>query len=1478
MFDLIKHLGTSQPALCLVKGYSGIGKSSVILEIQKPIIERGGYFIQGKFDQFKTNIPYFAFIHALQDLIQHILTQSDDKIDYWKRRIEQALGSNAGVITDVIPELKLIIGEPEEVQELDTEQTHNRFSILFQQFITTFASKETPLVIFLDDLQWIDSASQKLIELLLMSNQTRGFLLIGAYRSNEVDHFHPIMSLVEKVKSAEESLTEIEIAPLELPYVIEMLAETLHQTPEQCHDLAQVITAKTEGNPYFINQLLSFLHSEKLLQFNSEKGAWVWDIVKIQNSKVSDNIVTLLINKLQKCSKITQDILMLAACTGHSFNVNLLIRISDYSADVIVKHLQEAIEEGFIMPVDRLTNYFWESTPGSSETLSDEGQLDTLKFPHDRVQQAAYSLITPDRQKEVHLKIGRMLISLTPPDDLEDKIFDIVYQINNAEEIITDSKERAKYAKFNLIAAEKAMKSVAYRTAYDHLNAGLLFLPTNRWELYYDITFPLELHLAECSFITGDFKQAETLFDHILSVTKSDDEKVAVYILKIKLHISTANYIEAIHNARLALLLLGVELPEDTSKLNILKELAIVKFKMFGLSPTTILNMPLINDKRKVEIMNILFILIAPAYLSAKELYAFIVLKGVRLSLDWGLSPYASYFFCAYGIILVILFGNLKEVIKYGNLALSLTKQNIDQISVPATKFLIGAFMMPYDQPIKASIEVLKSSFETGITVGDFIYGVYSLAQMMANQYISSKNLDEMEKDLIEYREFVSKVKAHNRGFMFIGAQQTVLALKGKTPCPWSMDTPLFNEREFFDSLNVNNFPLSLYFIYTYKMQLLFLFGQYSEMLEVAKKSEMINYSVRGHPINMERDFYYALGICQASEKEQKTFKKALKQIRKNLKKAAEQAPANFLHKYLLVEAEVARLKGEKEKTSDYYDQAIESAKAGNYIQNSAIASELFAKFWLGLNKQQLAKYYFLEAHYGYYCWGALAKVKELESTYPAFISAKMGASTLESPQRGPNPETGSLPLDLNSVVKASEILSGELEYEGLIRGLMKIMTENAGAERALLILDKEGKWGVEAEATHAALTLFPDSPLDKSGSLAALSILYYVLRTKESVVLDNASESGLFTTDSYIQSKGVLSVLAFPLIHQTKLIGVIWLENNLATGVFTPGRVEILKLLSSQIANSIENVRLFAKQINLSRELQVSNLKLEDYSQNLERKVYLRTHELKEKNEQLQETLTQIKEMQKKLVQQEKLVSLGAITKTIASEMRAPLNYIFNFAKMSRELLTDLKQGEPAAPLYQQIETNLDKINEHSKLADEIIMTMLEESRTTELVREPTDINKLIRDYADLVYYNYYKKDPQFSLSIETHWDPTLNKIAIVPQNIGRVIYNLIDNACYTTDQKKRENHNDYSPTLTITTRNQENDIEVVIWDNGKGIAPELLSRLFTPFTTTKPFGKGAGMGLSMSHDIIVLEHKGALHIDSVEGEWTKITLNLPK
>lgn len=1474
--------------LMLLSGYPGIGKTSIVNEIHKPILEKNGFFIAGKYDQYKANIPYSAFIEAFQDLIRQILTENDDTIAMWREKIKAALGSNASVILEVVPELRLIVGDSIPLQEFDSQETQNRFNFFLQRFISLYASANTPLVIFLDDLQWIDPASLQLLEMILTTLKTEGLFLIGAYRSNEVTPLHPLMTAIQRIaKNGTSSLT-VEITPLTIHSVNELIADTLHASQEHCKTLSELVFTKTHGNPFFINQLLTHLYEEKLLYVDAKDGIWAWDMDKIQALDVSDNVIDLLITKLQRCSPQMQKLLEVAACIGNNFDMRLISTITDQPLPEMMNYLMEALKEGFILPFEDIHNILW-----LDQKDSESHQLNKMsyffKFLHDKVQQACYQLMNAQERKTTHYQIGLLLLNKFKGEHLEEHIFEVMSQLNHASDRITELKERKEYAQMNLLAAEKAMRTVAYATAMDFLKIGLNFMPEDRWKSEYDLTFQLNLLSAEANYLLFNFDEASRIFDQILEYAKSVRDKVAVHMLKVKLYISSVNYKEAVNWGRNGLKLLNITLPTRHLKFHVIKELIKLRIRLFGKDIDSLANLPTITDPDQIDIISMLVHLVTPTYLTSKELFAFVILKGMNFTLDHGNAPMTAYMYASYGIILNTLFEDFQGCYAFGKLGLDLNKKFDDQKYAPATKFLVGTFLNPTKNHIKTSVEILETGYEMGTSTGDFINAVFCQGMMATDKFLIGVNLEELRPEIKESMAYVAKIKSHNRGYVFNAIKQSIMALTGETHNPSSMQTDDVNEEAFFQMLLDNNFIITLYFAYTFKMELCYLFENYEQGIEVAKKAETISFSALGQPMALENGFYYALSLAAnyswKDRKTQKEYLKKIKHIHGKMEKSAKAAPSNYRHKYLLISAEIARINGNNESAVEFYDEAIESAKENSYLQNEGIANELFAKFYLSQNRAHIAKQYLIESYYAFYRWGATAKLAQLEQKHAGVFSSLTikDFDRMESELTKKSETTGAFPfLDTMTVIKATQLISGEIVFDRLLNRLMQIVIENAGAEKAILILHDENQWMVKAEySTASGITKRPNVPYGEKGADLAIGVVNYVLHSKEQVVVDEALSDPIFATDPYVTLQKPQSILCFPLLHQAKLIGILYLENNLISRAFNPSRVEVLRLLTTQIATSLENSLLYSHQAELTGELQISNEKLEDYSQNLEMKVYDRTRELNEKNKLLEETLMQIKEMQKKLLHQEKVVSQVAVTKSIATEMRTPLNYIGNFATLSEQLMDEVSENckdKESLESIGLVKMNLKKIHEHSEKADEIITSMLEQTQENEGLREPTDLNALIRNYADMVYYTYYKKDPLFSLTLETDYDPTIGKINVFPQNLGRVFYNLIENACYATDKKKKEKNGSYSPIVSISTKNGEESVTVTIRDNGIGIPKEILARAFSPFVTSKPAGQSAGMGLSISYDIITQDHGGKIELNSEEGEFTEVKITLPK
>ncbi|MBD2214470.1 AAA family ATPase [Calothrix sp. FACHB-156] len=1176
---------TSKPTfkveMMLVSGYAGIGKSALVQEIYKPITAKRGYFIWGKFDQFGRNIPYSAIADALQKLVQQILGEPDEQLQQWRSRLLKALGSNGQIIIDVIPEVELIIGKQAPVAEVGSAEAQNRFNRVFQQFVRVFCSQSHPLVIFLDDLQWIDSATLKLIELMLLDEQTQHLFLIGAYRDNEVSPTHPLRLLQERVRKQGVVLGEIILAPLTLEPLSQLIAETLHHNTETIRPLAELVLRKTEGNPFFVGEFLRMLYSENLLTFNAKNLCWQWNIAEIQAQNITDNVVELLLHKLKKLPDDTRYILQLAACVGAEFDLDTLAIVCEKTAQEVFRDLLAAIQAGLIQPLSEL----------------DENLLiQEYKFLHDRVQQAAYALIDESHKQVVHLQIGRNLLENTLTERLSEQIFEIVDHLNHGIELLSDSRERHKIAKLNLIAAQKAKAAIAYSMAQTYLATGRAWLAEPSWQKNYDLTLSLYSESTEVAYLCGDFQQVEYWATIVLQEAQTVLDTVKVYEVKIQTYIAQNQPLLAIDTALRVLQLLGISFPENPTQSDIQMELdamvlctaptgSIASF--FGEKAIEdLIHLPPMTEPDKLAAMQILSSVTIAAYIAVPDLMPLLVSKQVNLSIEYGnafLSPFA---YANFGLILCGIVGNIESGYKFGQLALRLLHHlNIHSLKA-RTSFTVANFIIHWKEHVRETSQPFLEAYQSGLETGDLEFAAYGAFTYCLQLFIVGKELVEVEREMATYCEAIRQIKQTTSLTWNQIFQQSVLNLLKPSLNPSCLMGEAYNEENSLLSDEIANDGTKIFHVYFNKLFLCYLFSEYAQACKNAAITERYAINVIATPLIPVYHFYSALAklaIYSASNsQQQEEILKYVSLSQEKMQQWSNYAPMNFLHKYHLIAAERARVLGQLFEAEEFYELAIQGARENGYIQEEALAYELAAKNYLARGREKIAQTYIKEAHYCYERWGATTKVQDLETRYPQLFSQPSArAGTTIRTTSGTTSNRSGVALDLATVMKASQAISREIELDQLLTSLMKILIENAGAQTGFLILENSGQWLIEAayelaDAESVCTTRVLQS-LPTKNHLPE-SIIQYVIRTHESIILNDATREGNFTNEPYIQQHQTQSLLCLPLLNQNKLVGVLYLENQLATGAFTPERAQLLHLLSTQAAIAIENARLYSK------------------------------------------------------------------------------------------------------------------------------------------------------------------------------------------------------------------------------------------------------------------------------------------------------------
>ena len=1224
--------------LMLVAGYSGVGKSALVHEVHKPMTEKRGYFAAGKFDQLGRNIPYSAITQAFNAFCNYLLTESTERLNQWREKILTAVGPNGQILIDIIPQLELVIGSQPAVAQVGPIEAQNRFNLVFQNFFRALCQKEHPLVLFIDDLQWADSASLNLLKTLLTDTDSHYFLIIGAYRDNEVDAAHPLMIMVQDLQKAQTTVNTRVLPNLSKRDVNTLIAETLKCDMSHARTLTDLVYEKTQGNAFFTHEFLKSLYEQALLVFDINTQQWHCDFEQIKALEITDNVVELMAGKIGKLPSHTQAALKLAACIGTQFDLETLSLIYQQPISTTLEHLLEAITELLIFPL--------ESHYELIEIDDTQAANTRFKFQHDRIQQAAYSLIEKADKQATHLAIGRLLLANTKQEQLEEQLFNLVNQLNEGITLISEETEKVKLAELNLKAGQKAKAATAYQPAFEYLQTGLGLLGSQAWQSDYDLSLVLHNETAEAAYLSGHFETTQKLSETVLQQAKTVLDKVKVYEIKIEFYAAQNQHLSAVEPGLQLLELLGISLSQSPPP---------------SLSIEALYKLPEMTDPTLLSAMRILMTLYPSVFIAKPEVLLPLTFTMVNLCVTKGNSPLATY---AYGVYGLLLCGGMSEFdsgYQFGKLALDLVEKFEVRDIKCQIDYTMNSFIRHWKEHARETIEPLREITQSALDVGKIPYSCYAAFNYCHNLFLVGEPLDSVHQLMLQYMGFIEKLKQQ---FQLSGLKiwgQIVLNLRGLTEDKHRLIGEFFNETQMLPQLLEEKNMTSLFYVYLLKTILSYLFKDYASAIDFASQAENYEQAVTGMLPVTPLPFYSSLVLLAystATQDEQALYLEKVATNQQRMKLWAEHAPMNFQHKYDLVEAEKARVLGQILEAEAFYEKAIAGARDNQYIQEEALAYELAAEFYLGRGMVKFAQTYLREAHYAYQQWGAVAKVQDLEEKYPQWCAKTATKTpvtdtriTVKSPvtRRATTESTATFtpaqtvlatadsPLDLTTVMKASQAISSEIMLEALIKKFMQIVIENVGAEQGCLILrdtsgteahrndtsehfstqsldDQGAQKGLflEAYATLSNVEVFDSIPLEsvdhrnEQGLCLSKTIVTYTARTQMPQVLNDATHEGLFTNDPYIVQRLPQSVLCFPIIYKNQLTGLFYLENNQTTGAFTANRLALLKMLSTQIAISLENAQ---------------------YANHLEEKVKQRTRQLAEANDKILALNEQLKE-----------------------------------------------------------------------------------------------------------------------------------------------------------------------------------------------------------------------------------------------------------
>ncbi|MEM9090038.1 MAG: AAA family ATPase [Cyanobacteria bacterium P01_F01_bin.53] len=1572
LLDAFERVAQGHSELMLVAGFSGVGKTAVVKEVHKPITRQHGYFIEGKFDQFNRNIPLSAFVQAFRSLISQLLGESDAQLADWKGKILEAVGDNGQVLIEVIPELQTVIGVQPQAADLPDNEAQNRFNSLLVRFVQVFTTIEHPLVLFLDDLQWADSASLSLLNLLMgdaESDSNTGYLLVlGAYRDNEVAPGHPLTQTLETLKKSRTPVNTLALTPLAPADIASIVSDTLLCTDEVASHLSLLIHQKTQGNPFFTTQFLGGLHAEGCITFDPEVGNWRCNFTQIQALALTDNVVEFMVERLWKLPETTQKVLKFAACIGNRFELDTLAAICNQPQAQIAAVLWPALQQNFLIPESGNYKFFQGNAPSGStqlqpeQDLTDQALLErnssgqnssgqnslepndperrpqarenvvvAYRFLHDRVQQAAYSLIPPDQKQAIHLKIGQRLLKNTPQGDQENILFTLVGQLNMGRALLTTTAERDLLIQLNLRAGKKAKLSTAYSAAIDHFAIAQQLLAPDSWVQDYQTTLEIFVEALGAEYLNTNFEAIETLAAPIIERAQTLLDIIPVHEIRIRAWIGIGDQHQALNIGLAVLDQLGITLldkpPQPPSNI------------------AALIDAPAMSDRNKLAAMDIMAGIITSAWAVNPDYFCQLTFTMVALSLQAGNAPASPFGYAWYGSILCESLGDSEAGYEFGKLAVAL----LDALEVRSLRSKVlniyASTIGLWQGHVRQYFDFHLDGIQSGLETGDLEFASYNAAEYSQYLFLSGAPLETVRATCEQKLLLIKHLKQDFHVQYLAPWLQGTLNLLGKaspgenpvTESVTTLEGEIYSEQAFLPAAVEEN-QLTLVFVaYFLKSFLSYLFGDYKQALAYGELATEHNAGVSGSLFVPTQMFYVSLArlAClnhqdsnrQApnhhdgvlDEAKANELRKAVEADLAQLQHWAKSAPMNYQHKCDLLAAELARYDGlaSPAKTHqlltaiDRYEQAITGAKAHGYLQEEALVNERAAQFYLDWGKEKMAIGYLQEAYYGYSRWGAIAKTQALEQRYPDLLQPP--SSTL-SPSPNPLETIASLAapnfsrvtltsstqatrgtttdvntsLDLTAILKAAQALSGTIELDSLLRELTTIILQNSGGDYCALILaDDDDQWQIESLATPTQTNLVAE-PLVGCSHLP-VKLIQYVKNTHKTVVIDNL-KTRLPVVDAYLNRLQPKSVLCLPLLNQGELLGALYLQNKAVSHTFSRDRILVLDFLCSQAAISLKNARLYQQ--------------AQTYAQ------------------QAQTYATQIEQSQLQMMQTEKMASLGNLVAGVAHEINNPIGFLNGSVKNAQMYLKDLLGHlELYQKSYPQV---VDHVLENAEDIDleficedfpKLLNSMLEAnsrikgisqslrtfSRADAKHKVSADLHEGLDSTLLILKYRLKANENRPAIRVVKNYGE-LAAIECFPGQLNQVFMNLLANAIDVFDEAAQSSSfaelESQPQIITITTlaitplleqgsqkssepnskpSSEQGWVEVRIRDNGKGIPEDVKERIFDHLFTTKAVDKGTGLGLAIARQIIVEAHGGYLTMNSKLGEGTEFCIRLP-
>jgi predicted ATPase/signal transduction histidine kinase len=1474
VFHRVAHGGRE---LLLLNGEAGVGKSALAAELYQPVLKKRGWYISGTFDESRRDIPYSAFLQCMGELIQRLLTQSQPEIDRWRSRIAEALGGDCGVLVEALPDLEELVGATQDMPMLAPKAAERRFHDAMSRFFRVFGADATPLVIQLDDLHDADTASLHLLEVLLGDDELHGLLVIGCYQSSQIGSTHALALTLREIRQLSAEVTELKVKPLETGHIARMLADSLQTHRSETQELAQTIHQKTLGNPGFLRQFLHSLHRASVLRFDTARFRWLWDIGAVKKHAITDNVVPLLLEKMALLPEQSRKVLQTASCVGQRFNLETLAQLAGRTPCAMVEPIHQAVKEGILRPIG--------SCFGKIVAGSGIGELSEicralnaeLEFAHDQFRQTAYDGIAVEDRPSLHLRLARLLHHELNDKSRDERLFEIVRHFEIGKRGLRDSDERLAVAQLNHRAGLRAEGSAALDAAATHFDTALELLPERAWSTNYDICFDLHHRLSVS--LSGLRRDPE----RVLALTASMTQRSRTLAHRLKGAAPRVTELarsgspeEALTTAFSVLREFGIDLDTDDPE-EAWQERARRIDELVGDRPIKELRSYRQADDEAVtaalELMRGTFL---PLFMKRRELVTLAMAEVVRVSLEKGLAPMSGMAFSTWGRMVAHSRGDYAAGAAYAHLGIAVAEDS--------DTHRCGAQMVAYGgtlwltENLREVLDGLRRTFRIGVERGEAFYAGLTAANLSSMAFAFGEPLEQ----LYEENRGLARYIETNMGDLGVReihlTQRAIEVLRGQRP----QDDTLFDGEDNVDAVlgkMAGKNAEAVIWYHLIRSRIAYLFGDFAAAANaIERTTPHVDASMTEFAL-IDVHFYGALAVSRGRDEEYALT--AIEEHRKHLESIVDAGGGiNFQHKLLLIKGEQARLNGESERAASAYEDAIRMAGEGGFLADQALANEVAARHYLDRKLEKVAAVYLADARYGYEKWGATSKIEQLDEDFASILhprsrrlnytrelEAASGVKTTSSSE-------ASL-LDMGTVIKASHALAGEVVADTLLRKLLGIVAENVGAQRAFLILPREDDFIIAGNLEDGHCSCHNLELAVEGSDHLSRAIVHYTARTKKRVVLADASSKGPFRSDPYVETHAPKSVLSLPLTSQGELVAVLYLENNLATDVFTSRHVEVAELIGSQAAISIVNARLY-------QELQKSNDRLAQYSQTLERKVDERTTDLAQKNAQLNESLARQERMQDQLLISEKMASLGNLVAGVAHEINTPIGAVISSVDVCRRvdgrldgllagLLAENSEAEKKVHrLQKMMKDNHDLIHTAGERIGEVVGNLRNFARLDEAERQKANLHDGIESTIKLTRHRF-----KGHVDVELQFGE-IPSIVCYPNQLNQVFMNLIVNAVDAIEEKRIRDSAFKRGIIRIETNPVNGMAQIRFSDNGVGMAPEQSKRIFEPGFTTKGVGVGTGLGLSISYNIIH-QHGGTIDVSSEVGTGTIFEITLP-